>query len=219
MIAEAADRQGLSLRQLAKHAGRDEASVRRTFDVRRKPQRRTIDVLASAAGLFPKVLHAELNDFTPAECDEQCRLLLNWLKGDEFGSDGTAFTQPYDVAQKKIWAAFRSSPPEARMAAVRAWILWGGAGPNEFGLRRFIDALGVPALKALVREEAPGDNALHLTARNLAYLFDFDDSEICRLMVPIIRTLRKRDPKRVSAMIEYAANAPYHPINLEDKIK
>jgi hypothetical protein len=211
----AADRRGYSVRQLAGRADRDEASVRRTFEVGRKPRRDTIDVLARAAGLSPKRLHAELDDLAPEECDEQVRFFLDWLRGDEFNSDGTAFTRSFDAAHEMIWSAYRSVSPDAQNAAARALIVWGGVGPNTAALQHFIDALGVPELKVLVRDDAAGDNALHMTARNLADSFGFDDSATRRLMAPIVRALRKRDPKRVSAMIEYAAYAPYRPIDLE----
>jgi AraC-like DNA-binding protein len=210
-IAEAALRHGFSVRRLASVAGRDEASVRRTFDADRTPQRTTIDALARAVGLYPVRLHAELDDLTSDETESAFNEAMRFARL-------VTFKVPNEAAIERLVNAYRAVSPQARNEGARAWVLAGDERSTEQRLLRFIEALN-PAdsseLLAFFPERAGGDAMLWMIA---SYYRDlgFDDDEVRRLLSPTLKALRRRDHTRLDAMLELARNHPIDPIDLEE---
>jgi Helix-turn-helix domain len=177
-IAEAAGQRGFSVRQLARLAGRDEASIRRTFDADRTPQRTTIDAFARAVGIDPLRLHAELDDLGDGQ---RGQILGEVIRRIRFSD---AFSVAPGVAAEQFMHAFRASEALAQNAAARAFVLArveapaltddllaaalseidgrddGTAGTTELGRPSLADLSGTTALKGFA--EALGDRGVPL---------------------------------------------------------
>lgn len=238
LIAKEASRRGLSVRRLAQLAGRDDASVRRTFDVDTNPQRRTIDALARAVGIDPIRLHAELGDMNDAECKEVFSQVINRVRVSD------AFAVAPIEAATRFTHAFCSAVPQAQNAAVRAFVLAevkapaltadllaeamaeiAGAESQEASaysyqdlfrttaLKRFAEALGEhgTSLLSLFREWEPCDAALWMIANDFSLYLGFSHDEVRRCMAPAIALLRKRNDARLPDMLAYARhqNMPF----------
>jgi transcriptional regulator with XRE-family HTH domain len=114
-IAQVAAERGLSLRALAKAAERTPATVSVMFS-QRHPRRSTLDRLARAVGIDPLRLHAELADLTESDADQVLTEVISLARV------AGAFTVRGDIAADQFRRAFRSAPPEARAAAVQAFV-------------------------------------------------------------------------------------------------